>query len=85
VSPEEKQRREREGLCFYCGKTGHIHKTCPGLLAKKEREKERPRYPTPASTASAVVPVTHVFTPHLTASSSSSENSNPQGPLRQDH
>ena len=84
VSPEEKERRQREGLCFYCGKAGHTQKTCSSLLAKGEREKERPRYLTPASTASAVTPVTHVFTPHLT-SPPLLGNSNPQGPPRQDH
>nr|XP_033946356.1 uncharacterized protein LOC117452042 [Pseudochaenichthys georgianus] len=29
LSPEEKQRRLRERLCFYCGKQGHFLGACP--------------------------------------------------------
>ena len=28
ISQEEKDRRRREGLCLYCGKTGHLAQTC---------------------------------------------------------
>jgi len=33
VSPEEKVRRIREGLCLYCGQAGHVANACP-LAAK---------------------------------------------------
>uniref|UniRef100_A0AAQ4PQG4 Gypsy retrotransposon integrase-like protein 1 n=1 Tax=Gasterosteus aculeatus aculeatus TaxID=481459 RepID=A0AAQ4PQG4_GASAC len=29
LSPEERERRRVEGLCFYCGRTGHYRNTCP--------------------------------------------------------
>lgn len=35
VSPEEKVRRIREGLCLYCGQAGHVASACP--LAAKAR------------------------------------------------
>ncbi|KAL6458305.1 hypothetical protein MHYP_G00335350 [Metynnis hypsauchen] len=31
VIPEEKQRRFREGLCFYCGEKGHFRENCKSL------------------------------------------------------
>ncbi|KAL6481423.1 hypothetical protein MHYP_G00095030 [Metynnis hypsauchen] len=31
VTPEEKQRRFREGLCFYCGEKGHFRQNCKSL------------------------------------------------------
>ncbi|KAL7841399.1 hypothetical protein SRHO_G00250900 [Serrasalmus rhombeus] len=29
LTPEEKQRRRREGLCLYCGQAGHLCSSCP--------------------------------------------------------
>ncbi|KAG5857209.1 hypothetical protein ANANG_G00016760 [Anguilla anguilla] len=29
VTPGERSRREREGLCFYCGQAGHLRASCP--------------------------------------------------------
>ena len=40
LSQEEKDRREREGLCGYCASSEHLRANCP-LLAKKERQKAK--------------------------------------------
>lgn len=40
-SPEEKERRYREGLCAYCGGRGHMVKECD--LARRRGERDRPR------------------------------------------
>ena len=36
LSPEEKDRRRREKLCIYCGKSGHFRTFCPDLLGKDQ-------------------------------------------------
>ena len=57
LSTEEKSRRIHEGLCLYCGKSGHLRKDCPELLAKPER----------STTSTAAVTTTSIFTPNLSA------------------
>ncbi len=29
ISPDERDRRRRENLCFYCGQAGHVKSACP--------------------------------------------------------
>ena len=29
LTPEESQKRQKEGLCFRCGQKGHIRRNCP--------------------------------------------------------
>ena len=36
LSQEEKDRRRREKLCIYCGKSGHFRDFCPDLLGKDQ-------------------------------------------------
>ena len=33
LTPQERQRRMDNSLCLFCGKTGHIAKECPKLMA----------------------------------------------------
>lgn len=34
ISPKERERRMREGLCFYCGGSNHLRSSCPELALK---------------------------------------------------
>lgn len=34
LSPKERERRMREGRCFYCGGSGHMRSSCPELALK---------------------------------------------------
>lgn len=34
LSPKERERRRREGHCFYCGRSGHMRASCPELALK---------------------------------------------------
>ena len=36
LSPEERQKRLEKGLCFGCGKAGHIAKECPAKTSKSK-------------------------------------------------
>ncbi|OJT11279.1 Retrotransposon-derived protein PEG10 [Trametes pubescens] len=38
VTPEERERRKREGLCFYCGKGAHRMTDCPNMSAERKAE-----------------------------------------------
>ena len=48
ISAEEKERRRRENLCFYCGKGKHSVNECPNMS-----EKARKRSQNRANTAKA--------------------------------
>jgi Retrotransposon gag protein len=37
LSPEEKDRRRREGLCLYCGKSGHGYMNCPNQSSRNAK------------------------------------------------
>ena len=37
LSPEERQRRLRGGLCLYCGQRDHLRSACPWLQGKASR------------------------------------------------
>jgi len=36
LSPEETKCRKKAGLCFHCGKTGHMGRNCPNNRNKKQ-------------------------------------------------
>jgi hypothetical protein len=38
LSQEERQRRLENGLCFGCGKSGHVSKYCPDKKSKAKTE-----------------------------------------------
>ena len=38
VTPEERERRKREGLCFYCGQGKHRMSECPNMSAERKAE-----------------------------------------------
>ena len=38
LNPEERQKRLIEGLCFYCGHSGHQAKSCPASKPKQKNE-----------------------------------------------
>lgn len=40
VSSEEKARRRREGLCFYCGQGRHIISDCPNMSEESKRNRK---------------------------------------------
>jgi hypothetical protein len=37
LTGEERERRMKEGLCLYCGKSGHVAHDCPKAVAAKAR------------------------------------------------
>jgi hypothetical protein len=37
LTGEERERRMKEGLCLYCGKSGHVAHDCPKSVAAKAR------------------------------------------------
>lgn len=41
LTPEEKDRRRREGLCGYCGEKGHFAASCPKNTSKPKETKAR--------------------------------------------
>src|SRR6201996_2238823 len=41
LTPEEKERRRREGLCTYCGEAGHLAVKCPKNSSKPKETKAR--------------------------------------------
>jgi hypothetical protein len=86
LTNEEKDRREKNGLCRVCGSPDHWKKNCPRHLAKVKSEHEKqsqPRYPTPTSTSSvppAAISAHVIFPPALRRPG----NPIPQDPSRQD-
>jgi len=52
LSPEERQRRVRRGLCFYCGEAGHLVATCPDKSTRAGRPAT-----TPSSSARGLTPI----------------------------
>ena len=38
VTPEERDRRKREGLCYYCGQGKHRMMDCPNMSAERKAE-----------------------------------------------
>jgi len=51
LTPEERDRRRRLGLCSYCGKSGHWHDKCP---VKPQRRNTGPRPNPPRTRATEV-------------------------------
>ncbi|KAK7933591.1 hypothetical protein WMY93_004487 [Mugilogobius chulae] len=46
LSPEERQRRLRQGLCLYCGELGHVLRSCPTRPKDRARQPQEGRWPT---------------------------------------
>jgi len=44
LSPEETDRRKKEGLCFCCGKPGHLGRNCPNNKNKKGFNQPKENY-----------------------------------------
>jgi len=87
LTNEEKDRREKNGLCRVCGSPDHWKKNCPRHLAKLEHEnKPPPRYSTPTSTSSVppTATSTHVIFPPMAPALRRPGNPIPQDPSRQD-
>lgn len=55
ITQEERDRRDREGLCRYCGGKGHLRNECPELRNKLDRERNRDGT-RPQATTSSVIP-----------------------------
>ena len=45
LPPEERQRRVRGGLCFYCGEAGHLVSACPEKYTWAGRPSAAPKTP----------------------------------------
>ena len=45
ISDQEKERRLKKGLCFKCGKHGHMSKECNNPFLKKEGKKPKTKKP----------------------------------------
>lgn len=41
LAPEEEQRRREKGLCFHCGKHGHISRNCPDKQTSNRRTNDK--------------------------------------------
>ena len=52
LSPQEKARRMKEGLCWYCGDANYISRNCPRRAMNPLRAHETVLSPTPESTES---------------------------------
>src|SRR5271170_7188542 len=85
LSPAEKDRREKEGLCRYCGEKGHFKRDCDAYKRKVERNvrKGTPRFSAPVASSSHVnaVDPSSAPAPPVTVSHviSASGKYNPQG------
>ena len=40
MTTEERAEAMKKGLCFGCGKHGHLNRDCPNKKGKKEEKKE---------------------------------------------
>ena len=51
LSPEEKERRRKLGLCLYCGIEGHLRANCPNMSeqAKQKLKRSNPSSAAPSS------------------------------------